>query len=459
MLAVMSFASRNAWFLQVEFQKQLTKACRRCLHASSCWRAKLKFRDPDEEKKLPVFQYATERSKRRKRVYLWGASLTGALGHDKLVRPGPDIKPRECTHKPYKTLFAEVYQVSDVACGYGFTVFAATADKVKNDNILFGTGLNTDSQLGLQEARKGHPLGMLTEPVGIPLPLRDRSAKVLQVACGRAHTVVLTDKDGVFTLGNNSFGQCGRPVVTGEDYISNPLVHKVRDIPGKIVQVECGQDHTLFLTSDGEVYSCGWGADGQTGLGHDRSQGVPQRVLGDVQGEKICRVATRVDCNLAISEKGELFGWGNSEYGQFSAVTNSQQLTKAVHLKFPHGPVRWATSSGTACAVVNENGEVFVWGFGLLGAGPKAVHSKEPIRLPQPLFRNEPVRQIYSTINEFAAITERGDLYTWGQNMKGCLGIGHTRPQYFPFRVSIVAEVLKVSCGNDHMAALCRSYC
>lgn len=30
-------------------------------------------------------------------------------------------------------------------------------------------------------------------------------------------------------------------------------------------QVACGQDHSLFLTDKGEVYSCGWGADGQTG--------------------------------------------------------------------------------------------------------------------------------------------------------------------------------------------------
>ena len=28
----------------------------------------------------------------------------------------------------------------------------------------------------------------------------------------------------------------------------------------------CGQDHSLFLTEDGAVYGCGWGADGQTGM-------------------------------------------------------------------------------------------------------------------------------------------------------------------------------------------------
>lgn len=36
-------------------------------------------------------------------------------------------------------------QVTDVACGYGFTVFAVrTKEKYK----LFGCGINTDSQIG-----------------------------------------------------------------------------------------------------------------------------------------------------------------------------------------------------------------------------------------------------------------------------------------------------------------------
>ena len=31
------------------------------------------------------------------------------------------------------------------------------------------------------------------------------------------------------------------------------------------LQIACGLDHTLLLSTDGTVMSCGWGADGQTG--------------------------------------------------------------------------------------------------------------------------------------------------------------------------------------------------
>lgn len=45
-----------------------------------------------------------------------------------------------------------VLQVRDVSCGYGFTVFAASNEE--NDFTLFGTGLNSDFQIGYHCAKK-----------------------------------------------------------------------------------------------------------------------------------------------------------------------------------------------------------------------------------------------------------------------------------------------------------------
>lgn len=42
-----------------------------------------------------------------------------------------------------------------MACGYGFTIFSALEDKIKSSHLVFGTGINTDFQLGYQCARKG----------------------------------------------------------------------------------------------------------------------------------------------------------------------------------------------------------------------------------------------------------------------------------------------------------------
>ncbi|TNN22491.1 Williams-Beuren syndrome chromosomal region 16 [Liparis tanakae] len=38
-------------------------------------------------------------------------------------------------------------------------------------------------------------------------------------------------------------------------------------------------------------------------------------------------------------------------------------------------------------------------------------------------------------LDHFAAVTDRGELFVWGKNVRGCLGIGKRDDQYFPWRV------------------------
>ena len=67
------------------------------------------------------------------------------------------------------------------------------------------------------------------------------------------------------------------------------------------IQLECGQDHSLFLTDDGRLLSCGLGADGQTGVGHYRAVERPTLIEGDIKGENITHMSSRGDCVLVCS--------------------------------------------------------------------------------------------------------------------------------------------------------------
>jgi hypothetical protein len=59
--------------------------------------------------------------------------------------------------------------------------------------------------------------------------------------------------------------------------------------------------NSLFLTADGRVLSCGWGADGQTGRGHFDSTSDVAEVRGELEGENVVKVATSADCVLALT--------------------------------------------------------------------------------------------------------------------------------------------------------------
>lgn len=57
----------------------------------------------------------------------------------------------------------------------------------------------------------------------------------------------------------------------------------------------------MVIAEDGSVYSCGWGADGQTGLGHFKNCDMFTRVKGDLEGETIVKLACRSDFVLALN--------------------------------------------------------------------------------------------------------------------------------------------------------------
>lgn len=82
-----------------------------------------------------------------------------------------------------------------------------------------------------------------------------------------------------------------------------------------------------------------------------------------------------------------------------------------------------------------------MWGYGILGTGPEVQFSKTPINIPSTLFgRNEfqpecVVDSVVCGVSHMFALTNLGDLYCWGKNRSGCLGLGDEKDQYFPLKV------------------------
>ncbi|KAM6337765.1 RCC1-like G exchanging factor-like protein isoform 2-T2 [Alca torda] len=374
----------------------------------------------EAEEAAPVFQYVGKAAKRKDRVFVWGFCYSGALGVPSFVKP--DVgwkKPRRIQPTPYRLETEE--KISSAACGYGFTLLSSTTTDITK---VWGMGLNKDSQLGFQRSRR----------------------------------------DRIFTMGNNSYGQCGRKVVEDETYSESHLIHQLKEFDSRVVQVVCGQDHSLFRTEKGAVYACGWGADGQTGLGHYDITSVPTKLCGDIAGVNIIQVSSYGDCCLAVSDEGDVFGWGNSEYLQLASVTETTQVNVPRHLPFKIGKIKEAACGGTGNVVLTEEGNVFVWGYGILGKGPNLIETAVPEMIPPSLFGwsdfNPEIRvaHVRCGLSQFAALTNRGELFVWGKNLRGCLGTGRMEDQYFPWRVTVPGEVVDVACGVDHMVSMVKSF-
>lgn len=116
-----------------------------------------------------------------------------------------------------------------------------------------GSGLRSQSY---SEARKAADDGESTDSSAQrasclpPAPLDLAGNKMVQVACGLHHSVLLTTSGEVFTFGSNQHGQLG----TGDN---NPRSCLVKMKVPLALQVAAGSNHTVVLTRNGEVFTVG----------------------------------------------------------------------------------------------------------------------------------------------------------------------------------------------------------
>lgn len=221
----------------------MLNAIKTCLKSGARKRSRnVRLNKPENKKtnvkKLPVFQYPVSKDGDL-RVYVWGMAEHGALG---TLKTSLQEKGVLYISKPTRLGFGERHAIAEIACGYGFTAFAVRS---KKKDVLYGSGINSDSQLGFSDLDRKFPNDLITEPRPIALPFKEPSTNVVDIAAGRAHLLVLTN-EGLFTLGNNAYGQCGRPIILNENYSKSKVVHHIPDIKGKKIKaVTAGQDHRI----------------------------------------------------------------------------------------------------------------------------------------------------------------------------------------------------------------------
>ncbi|CAH8463597.1 unnamed protein product [Heterobilharzia americana] len=397
-----------------------------------------------------------------------------------------------------KTLSEKGIHPIKAACGYGFTTYICESSY--SDFCVYGCGINSDGQLGYQSTgiegklSSGDLVNVVPEPVKLDICLTNTEKKTYRpshVACGRAHTIISYEnfKEStestpplIFSLGNNVFGQCGREMIAGEKYGQDTGVVTKIFVPPEIKSVKkivCGQDHSMLLSSDGVVYSCGLGSDGQTGLGHYDPVDRFTPVKGALMNERVCLLSSRGDTVLALTESNKLYAWGNNEYGQIWPFDQNVQVAEPVHLNLDHcivptesnvsadsvhiGEVQSIACAGSMCCIVNKIGQVFVWGYGCIGLGPKVNFSPRPTLIPPGLFMpavvDSPSRVNYISagLHHFIVQNTDGLLWAWGAPRGGlyCLGLGtqvskNADNQTYPMPLLLPIKSTRVACGVDH---------
>ncbi len=189
-----------------------------------------------------------------------------------------------------------------VSCG-GEGVFGGDADGahcvvLKPDGRLWSWGRNNNGQVG-----DGTYIDRNT-------PVQIGEDEWIDVSAGYDHTVAIKKDGSLWGWGDNSFGQLG----LGNEYYRVNTPTRIGN-ENNWVQVSAGYYFTIAKKSDGTLWAFGNNASGQLGDGSFFSQRLPVQVQVP-SGVNLVKFSAGGNHVLAISSNGELYAWGENEWGQ-----------------------------------------------------------------------------------------------------------------------------------------------
>ena len=92
---------------------------------------------------------------------------------------------------------------------------------------------------------------------------KNKKPKIVSEGVSNSHAFIYTINKKLYGFGSNSFKQI---INSGKDEISSPSLIKFQPMSKFLISIQCGTYHSLFLTFDGFVYSCGGNQYGQCGI-------------------------------------------------------------------------------------------------------------------------------------------------------------------------------------------------
>jgi len=333
------------------------------------------------------------------------------------------------------------YVVSGVtACVQG-TLHAAACDtpplpKSQGDNfvcavrggVLYCWGRNLRGNLGVGDfVDRSAPTAVTSTTFG------SRSIRVLGV--GGFHACVLLNDNTVQCWGYNADGQLG----LGDDRSDKTTPVNVANFgSGRVVKsIALGLYHTCAILDDGSVKCWGSNYHGELGIGTTDDTGVPTAVdLGSGRSAKTLVCSGYVSC--AILDDESLKCWGNNEHGGLGDGTTTERRTPVALPSFSPVGVKDLSAGGSSCVLLNDN-TVQCWGYnadGQLGLGDDRSDKTTPVNVAN-FGSGRVVKSIALGLYHTCAILDDGSVKCWGRNSAGQLGIGTTDGTGVPTAVDL----------------------
>jgi alpha-tubulin suppressor-like RCC1 family protein len=343
----------------------------------------------------------------------------GQTDDGQLIPPEIDLDPYNTPQLIDLSFLEADDKIVTVKAGGDHTVFYTESGK------LYQVGDNGDRQLGTGDTEDS------IVPIELDLsPLVD-DEQILEIIAGDDVTLLRTNENRWYGIGDNTNNLISSNDIEEISTLTEIVLVGLLD-DERFIQLALGNNHSLGLTSLGQVYAWGLNVSGQLSLDASlQSSIIPQKVQLTLNSEEyVTNIYAKGNTSFALTSDGRLFGWGNNENSELGLGTTANQFS-ALLLNFPQ------LNAGETIVsffldqsnkyIITSAGRVLGWGTDAYYIGLE--ENLNPVLVPTVIpFTNliggEFIATLFIGNSVRAALTSTGRIFTWGYSFLGSLGLG-----------------------------------
>lgn len=285
--------------------------------------------------------------------------------------------------------------------------------------------------------------------VGMSSPIQvGASYNIIDLALGKTSNcgAAITLSNQLLVWGENSRGQLGNGNTINQP--TPALVAPANWITNGF-SLSMGSEHSLAIRSDGSLWS--WGLNSQGALGNSKTVNSSSPVQIGARTNWYA-VSCGAYSSYAILNTAALYGWGynsNGQLGTGNIINYSSPVQISIAGQTWALPSRGLNtfSARYHCLAVTTNFNLYAWGTnwnGCLGIGSTRNYSA-------PVLVGTTYAYVSAGLYHSAAIKTDNTLWIWGGNSYGQLGLGNTIPVSSP--TQIPGSWSNVACGSYNTLA------